>query len=248
MSGPALPLVGLTTYRTEARWGPWHTDAALLPTAYVDLVAAAGCRPLLLPPCGDDPVRAAAGAAESVAALDALVLVGGGDVDPATYGAPDHPAIDGTDPVRDASELALLRAALDADLPLLTICRGLQLLNVALGGTLCPHLPDVLGHQGHRPAAGTFGRVEVVTVPGSRTAGLWGPRTEVSCSHHQAVDILGEGLVVTARSVEPPCSTVPDGVVEAVEMPGGPFVLGVQWHPEESGDRRPFDALAGALR
>lgn len=245
-AGDRRPLVGLTTYRTGAAWGPWQAEAALVATAYTDLVWQAGGRPVLLPP-GPDAAGTGAGADEVIAALDALVLVGGGDLAPSTYGGPDRPEIDGVDGRRDASELALVHAALHADLPLLAICRGLQLLNVALGGTLIPHLPDVTGHPGHRPAPGTFGPVDVTTAPGSRAAAIWGRRATVCCSHHQAVDRLGEGLVVTARSVEPAGSPLTGGVVEAAELPGRRFVLGVQWHPEESGDRRPFAALAAAV-
>ncbi len=230
-----LALVGVTTYHARAAWGPWDRPAAVLPAAYFELVAAAGGRPLLLPPVRSAPDGPGAGAAELVATLDALVLVGGGDLDPAGYGLAGHPAVDGVDQDRDRSEEALLAAALDRDLPVLAICRGLQLLNVYLGGTLLPHLPDVVGHDGHRPAAGQFADVDVITVPGTRMADILGATDTVRCSHHQAVDRLGTGLVVSASSS--------DGVVEAVELPGHRFVVGVQWHPEETGDRRLFDAL-----
>ncbi|HEY5244504.1 MAG TPA: gamma-glutamyl-gamma-aminobutyrate hydrolase family protein, partial [Acidimicrobiales bacterium] len=213
---------------------------------YFELVAAAGGRPLLLPPCRSAPGGPGAGAADVVDALDALVLVGGGDIDPATYGQAGHPAADGVDADRDRSEAALLVAALDRDLPLLAICRGHQLLNVQLGGTLFPHLPDVVGHDGHRPAAGQFDDVDIVTVPGTRTAAIVGAEDTVRCSHHQAVDRLGDGLVASACSVE--SADGPDGVVEAVELPDRRFVVGVQWHPEESGDGRLFDALVAAVR
>jgi anthranilate synthase component 2/putative glutamine amidotransferase len=248
MTAGPRPLVGLTTYDTEATWGPWHEPAAVLPAPYFELTAAAGARPLLLPPCRDDGAGGRGGADQVVAALDALVLVGGGDVDPAAYGAHPDRNDDGVDPTRDGAETALLEAALAADLPVLAICRGLQLLNVALGGTLVRHLPAVAGGSWHRPAPGTFGEVVVRTVPGTRTAAVWGPDTTVRCSHHQSVDRLGHGLTVTARSVEPTGSALSDGVVEAVEMEGRRFVLGVQWHPEASADRRPFDALVAATR
>ncbi|MDA8357950.1 MAG: gamma-glutamyl-gamma-aminobutyrate hydrolase family protein [Actinomycetota bacterium] len=225
------PLVGLTTYYQETAWGPWARRAAAVPATYVELVASSGAHPVLLPP---------AGSAEVVGRLDALVLIGGGDVDPAAYGRPAHPATSGVDPARDAWELALLAAALDADLPLLAVCRGHQLLNVALGGTLVQHLPDVVGHDGHQPGPGRFAPVEVVAEPGSRVAEALGPRLTVACSHHQAVDTLGEGLAVSARST--------DGVIEAVELTGRRFAVGVQWHPEETGDRRLVDALVEAVR
>jgi gamma-glutamyl-gamma-aminobutyrate hydrolase PuuD len=213
--------------------------AAVLPTSYVESVASAGARPVLLPPLeaggGDDGAAAAV-----VAVLDALVLVGGGDVDPARYGQPPHPATNGVDAGRDAEEFALLRAALAADLPVLAICRGMQLLDVQCGGTLVQHLPDVVGHDGHQRARGCFADVDVVTEPGSVVAKVLGDTATVRCSHHQAVDRLGEGLVVTARSA--------DGVAEALELPSARFVVGVQWHPEEGLDPGLFEALLRAAR
>src|SRR5580700_10309010 len=187
------PLVGVTTYRQDAAWGPWQRAAAVLPTSYVDCVAAAGGRPLLLAPSegagGED-----ASAADVVGALDALVLVGGGDVDPACYGAAPHPATAGVNRRRDDHELALLDAALRADRPVLAICRGLQLLNVHLGGTLVQHVPDVVGHSGHQPAVGCFGPVEVRIEAGTLLSKAMGESGTVRCSHHQAVDRLADGL------------------------------------------------------
>lgn len=240
------PLVGVTTYAGTASWGPWDRAAAVVPATYVEAVAVTGARPVLLPPSRAADV-ASDGAADVVDALDALVLVGGGDVDPSAYGRPAHRETSGVDPVRDASERALLAAALAADLPVLAVCRGLQLLNVHLGGTLFQHLPDIVGHHGHQPASGRFSDVEVVTVPGSRMAELLGGKATVACSHHQSVERVGKGLVVTARSSEPVAAAV-EAVVEAVELPGHRFVVGVQWHPEENGDRRLFDALVAAVR
>lgn len=252
---PETPLVGVTTYYVEAAWGPWRSPAAVVPAPYFEMVAEAGGRPMLLPPSRSAPGAAGSGtgvadiagsrtgAVGVVSALDALVLVGGGDVDPAAYGAPHHPAVAGVDAVRDRSELALLEAALDRDVPVLAICRGLQLLNVHLGGTLYTHLPDVIGHDGHQPGPGRFSEVEVATVPGTRTAGILGEQVTARCSHHQSVDRLGRGLVVTALS-----KGDAEKVVEAVELPTHRWVLGVQWHPEESGDRRLFDALVAAAR
>jgi len=239
MARRRTPLVGVTTYRQQATWGPWDRMAAVLPAAYADCVAAAGARPLLLPPC-DGPGAAADTAADAVAALDGLVLVGGGDIDPARYGQAPHPETSGVNAPRDESELALLEAALGAGLPVLAICRGMQLLDVHLGGTLVQHVPDVVGHDGHRPAQGCFADVEVTVEPASLLGKILGSSASVRCSHHQAVDRLGEGLVVTARA--------PDGLAEAVELPDGPFVVGVQWHPEESADLRLFEALADAAR
>ena len=144
------------------------------------------------------------------------------------------------DECRDASERSLLAAALRADLPVLAICRGCQVLNVELGGTLHQHLPDVVGHTDHRSAPYVFGDVEIGTVPGTLAAGVFGATPTVRCSHHQSIAALGRGLVTTAATT--------DGVIEAVELPAARFVLGVQWHPEEGMDRRPFDALIEAAR
>ena len=229
--------MGVTTYRQQASWGPWDRLAAVLPASYVDTVASAGGRPVLLPPFGSGGVdEDGAGVVE---ALDALVLVGGGDIDPARYGQRPHAATSGVDPGRDASELALLDAALHADLPVLAICRGMQLLDVHLGGTLFQHVPDVVGHDGHQPARGCFADVEVTTEAGSIVAKVMGETAVVRCSHHQALDRLGDGLVVTARAA--------DGLAEAIELPTARFVVGVQWHPEENADERLFRALLDAI-
>lgn len=262
--GPGLPLVGLSTYYSTVAWGSWRRPAAAVPAAYFELVAAAGGRPVLLPPCRRSPGGPGAGAAEAIHRLDALVLIGGGDVDPALYRELPDPATGGVDPMRDRSELDLLAAALDRDLPTLAICRGMQLLNVYLGGTLLQHLPAHLGNTGHQPSPGQFAEIEVETVAGTRTAKAIGPSDRVLCSHHQAVGRIGDGLEIAASSVErspaaPAGSGVTGpsrpgvtvlarpGVVEAVEMPGRRWVVGVQWHPEESGDRRLFEGLIGAV-
>jgi putative glutamine amidotransferase len=235
-----IPLIGVTTYVARAAWGSWERPAAILPESYYELVAAAGARPVLLPPLRTAESGPRFGAAEVVAALDGLVLTGGGDVDPSTYGEAALDAVGGVNPVRDESERALLAAALALQLPVLAICRGCQILNVELGGTLHQHLPDVVGHDGHRRAPSVFDKVEVTTQPGTRTAAVFGPGPTVLCSHHQAIDALAQGLVPTARAG--------DGVIEAVELAGADFVLGVQWHPEESGDERPFASLVEAAR
>ncbi len=238
MATRATPIIGVTTYRQQAAWGAWTRPAAVLPASYVDTVAAAGGCPVLLPPSeggvGDD-----ATATSVVARLDALVLVGGGDIDPARYGQPPHVATSGVDAGRDAHEAALLGAALEVDLPVLAVCRGMQLLNVIQGGTLFQHVPDVVGTDAHQPARGCFADVDVTTEAGSAVAKILGNSATVRCSHHQAIDRLGDGLVVTARAA--------DGLIEAVELPAARFVVAVQWHPEEEGDTRPFRALLEAI-
>jgi putative glutamine amidotransferase len=219
------PVIGITTYIERARYGAWDVDAALLPRTYVDTVAAAGGNPVLLPPLGF----------ADVSFLDGLVIAGGADVDPARYGQSPHPETLGVRPDRDETEFALVESALAAGLPLIGVCRGMQVLNVVLGGTLTQHVPDVTGSSAHRPVIGQFGRTEVEMMPGSAVAGILGAAASVSCSHHQAVDRLGDGLTITARSA--------DGVVEAVELAGADFALGVQWHPEQDAEVRLFKAL-----
>jgi gamma-glutamyl-gamma-aminobutyrate hydrolase PuuD len=214
--------------------------AAVLPESYFELVAAAGGRPMLLPPPRAAIDGPGTGAAEVVGVLHGLVLTGGGDVDPQAYGEEPDPETGGVNPIRDDSERALLAAALKIDLPVLAICRGCQILNVELGGTLHQHVPDVVGHDSHRTAPMVFGDVDVTTEPGSRAAGVFGSATTVLCSHHQSINVIGRGLVPSARAA--------DGVIEAVELPSSRFVLGVQWHPEEGRDQRPFDALVAAAK
>ncbi|MEU9333565.1 gamma-glutamyl-gamma-aminobutyrate hydrolase family protein [Streptomyces sp. NPDC048290] len=219
------PLIGVSTYlESEVRWGEWAVAAALLHAGYPRLIQRAGGLAAMLPP--DDPGYAAA----TVARLDGLVIAGGPDVDPARYGADRDPRTGPEAPERDAWELALIEAALAAGVPLLAICRGMQLLNVAVGGTLVQHL------DGHSAPPGTFGTHPVEPVPGTRYASIVPERTEVPTHHHQAVDVLGAGLVPSAHT--------PDGTVEAVELPGAEgWVLGVQWHPEMGSDLRVMRAL-----
>ena len=169
-AGLVIPLVGVSTYVADVAWGSWERRAAVLPESYFELVAAAGGRPLLLPPASTAPGGPGAGAEEVIAVLDGLVLTGGGDVDPAAYGEEPDPEVGGVDRNRDASERALLAAALEADMPVLAICRGCQVLNVYLGGTLHQHLPDVVGNLDHRSAPMVFGDVDVETVPGTVTS------------------------------------------------------------------------------
>ena len=189
-----IPLIGVSTYVADASWGTWERRSAVLPESYFELVAAAGGRPLLLPPPSTAPGGPGAGADEVIDVLDGLVLTGGGDVDPLAYDEEAVPEVAGVDQNRDASERALLAAALRADMPVLAICRGCQVLNVELGGTLHQHLPDVVGHGAHRSAPFVFTDLDVETVPGTIAAGVFGRTPTVRCSHHQAIRDLGRGL------------------------------------------------------
>jgi putative glutamine amidotransferase len=231
------PLIGITCYAQPASWGSWdRVPANLLPRRYADAVARAGGVPVLLP-----PVPAIG---EALDRLDGLILSGGGDIDPARYGAGRHPATDPANAVRDEAELGLCAGALARGLPLLAICRGMQVLNVGLGGTLHQHLPDVTGNDAHSPVASGYGQHEVSVAAGSQLAAVLG-RTAlaVPTHHHQAVDRLGTGLVATAWTG--------DGIIEAMEpdAAGGhadetsQFLLAVQWHPEAGDDPSLFDGL-----
>jgi putative glutamine amidotransferase len=231
----ARPVIGLTTYLERIQTGICDVHAGLLPHVYFDGVARAGGIAVLLPP---QPVDEAV-AERVLDGVDGLVITGGKDVDPSAYGQEPHPETDEPRRERDAWEFALLDAALRRRLPVLGICRGAQVINVALGGTLHQHLPDMVGHTNHQLGNAVFGTSVVHTVPGTRLATLIGASTDAQCYHHQAIDKLGEGLVVSARDDE--------GVVEAVEIPSDNFVLAVQWHPEERlDDLRLFAAVVNA--
>jgi putative glutamine amidotransferase len=225
------PVIGITCYVEHATWGAWERRAALLPYPYVERLREAGAYPVVLPP---DPEAGT----DLLGRLDGLVLAGGADVDPERYGAPVHPATI-TRPERDAGEMAMLAAALELDLPVLGVCRGAEVLAVYYGGTLHQHLPDLLGSERHLPGAGVYGHHGARFLPGSMIAKLYGEHTEINSYHHQAIADPG-GLAVTGWS--------DDEVVEAVEDPAHRFVLGVQWHPEQAGDVRPFAALVDAAR
>ena len=224
----ARPLVGVTTYLVRARFSSWDEDAALVPATYVAAVEAAGGRALLVPPS-----EGAVG--ETLAALDGLIFSGGADLDPGLYGQEPHPETAGVLEARDRAELALLEGALERDMPVLAICRGSQVLNVARGGDLVQHLPDVVGDERHKHTPGVFADHDVDLEPGTRLAALLGDRAPVKSHHHQGFGRLGEGLRVAARA--------DDGTIEAVEDPGRRFALGVLWHPEAGEDFALFQEL-----
>ncbi|MFH9352343.1 gamma-glutamyl-gamma-aminobutyrate hydrolase family protein [Kitasatospora sp. NPDC017646] len=226
------PLIGLTTYLTDARWGEWELPAALLPAAYTSCLRAAGGSAVLLPPDAPD---AAAGV---VGRLDGVVLTSGEDLDPALYGAQPHPCTGPPVRERDRWERAVLAAALARDIPVLGVCRGMQLMNVHAGGTLVQHLPDEVGHHGHNPHGGHFAPHAVTTVAGTRMGALLPGTSQVATHHHQAVESLGAGLVVAARTA--------DGTIEAIESTRHRFAVGVQWHPEMGFDSAVLRALVAA--
>lgn len=218
------PVIGICTALERARWSVWDLQAELLPHNYVAAVQAAGGMVVMLPP-DEHSVREPE---QVLALIDGLILAGGADIDPASYGQPAHAQTLGTVPERDAFEIALTRAAIERDLPVLGICRGMQLINVALGGTLLQHLPERFGHHEHLRRVGTFDGADhdVELVPGTLAALAAGEiRHATKSHHHQGVDRLGEGLIVTGNSTM-------DSLAEAIELPGKSFVLGVQWHPE----------------
>jgi putative glutamine amidotransferase len=232
------PVIGISAALERARWGVWEETVTLAPRSYATAVQRAGGTAVLLPP----DAAAEADPDRMLEVLDALILAGGSDVDAGTYGAEPHPETRNTRPERDSFEVALALRALERDLPLLGICRGMQILNVARGGTLCQHLPDVIGHEGHREVPGTFGDHEVRLEPGSLAAEAAGAeRIIVKSHHHQGVDEVGESLVVSGHSAD-------DELIEAIELPERRFALGVIWHPEEDVDDRVVAALVGAAR
>jgi len=224
----ARPLIGITTYVTPAKWSYWELEAALIPVEYVRAVERAGGRALLVPPSED-------GVEETLGALDGLVFSGGSDLDPELYDQEPHEETFGIHEERDRAELALLEAALQRDMPVLAICRGSQVLNVARGGDLVQHLPDVVGDERHKHTPGAFADHDVMVEAGTRLGSLLGDHTPVKSHHHQGIGRIGEGLRVAAHAE--------DGTVEAVEDPGRRFALGVLWHPEAGDDARLFEEL-----
>jgi putative glutamine amidotransferase len=232
-----LPVIGISCYLQRARWNAWDDEALLLPRRYADKVVQAGGLPVVLPPLP--------GVAGILPRLDGLILSGGGDIDPDRYTAARDPATGPASTARDDAELALCTAALASGLPLLGICRGLQVINVTLGGTLHQHLPGLVGHDGHSPEEGGYGRHEVSVAAGSRLAGVLGSAgLTVPTHHHQAIDKLGAGLVATSWAA--------DGIIESAEFgsadPQDSFMVAVQWHPEAGEDLRLFSGLVAAAR
>ena len=234
------PVIGLSTALEQARWGPWDAAAHVLARSYSDQVQAAGGIAVLLPPdpsAGEDPEP-------WLDLLDGLIITGGADVDPGVYGAEAHPETKGTVPERDAFEIALARGAMERDLPLLGVCRGMQVMNVARGGTLIQHLPDDVGHEDHRRVMGTFDNSDhdVRLADGSLARRVAGEAIHSTKSHHhQGVAEIGEGLEVTGWA------TI-DDLPETIEDPTCRFALGVQWHPEADGDSHLIPALVEEAR
>ena len=221
------PVIGITTYLVPAAWGAWNMEAALVPADYVRAVAAAGGAPVLVPPGASLP--------ETLDLVDGLVFSGGSDLDPELYGAEAHPETNGMIRERDDFELELMRAALERDVPMLAICRGSQVLNVALGGDLEQHVPDRVGTNVHKEVNGVFADHDVEALEGTRLASIIGDRHGVKSHHHQGFGRLGAGLREAARA--------PDGTVEAVEDTARRFALGVLWHPEAGEDTALFRTL-----
>ncbi len=225
------PLVAISGSDQQATWGAWNDMATLVPSAYPAAIEAAGGCPVVVAATADPRVISER--------FDAVLLSGGGDLDSRLYGAEPHAEAQPPDPGRDSFEVKLLDACCLRDIPLLAICRGLQVLNVARGGTLHQHLPDAVGNTAHLPVPGRFARHDVRIDPGSRLFEVLGSeRLSVPTHHHQAVDCLGSGLVPTAWA--------DDGVIEAVEDPALKFLLAVQWHPEVGEDLSLFRALVNA--
>ncbi|WP_062306398.1 gamma-glutamyl-gamma-aminobutyrate hydrolase family protein [Demequina subtropica] len=229
------PVIGVTSYVEESSTGIWHDQHAVwLPDAYIAPLRAAGAIIAVLPE--QDPALAA----DTLARVDALYLTGGYDVDPTAYGAEAHGETDAPRTARDAWEVALVEAACEAGMPVLGVCRGAQVMNVARGGTLHQHVPDVVGHDEYQMGDAIFRELGVSVLPDTLLASLHPLEREVPMYHHQAIDVVGDGLVVSARSVH--------GLVEAVEDPDRAFCLGIQWHPELDGLTAVWEAFAAAAR
>ena len=222
------PVVGITSYAEEVTWGAWVEEAALVPLSYVRAIERAGGRPLVIPPT-EGAIE------ETLSVLDGILFSGGSDLDPALYDAEAHPETQGVHEARDRAEMALLTAALERDMPVLAVCRGSQVLNVARGGDLVQHLPEVLGHEEHKHTPGEYSDHDVTLEPGTRVGGILGERAPVKSHHHQGFGRIGEGLQKAGYAE--------DGTVEALEDPSKRFAVGVLWHPEEGEDMALFEAL-----
>ncbi|MFP5450780.1 MAG: gamma-glutamyl-gamma-aminobutyrate hydrolase family protein [Thermoleophilia bacterium] len=233
------PVIGICAALEPARWAVWDQPAALVPMNYIEHVQRAGGLALLIPP--DPALTERPG--EILDRVDALLLVGGPDVGADRYGAEPHPMAEPPVPLRDEVEIALVREARRRGMPMLGICRGMQVINVAGGGSLLQHLPHSHGSDEHRRQAGRFAGNEhgVRLDAGSRVATAEGEApAEVASHHHQAVDRVGDGFSVTGRAA--------DGVIEAIESTNGSWQVGVQWHPEPDPDSRIIGALVDAAR
>ncbi len=238
--GESRPTIGICTALERAQWGMWDRRAALLPYDYIVAIQAAEGLAFMIPP----DARLAEEPGDALDRLDGLILAGGADIDPSSYGAKPHPKTNRTVPERDRSEIGLARGAIERDMPVLGICRGMQLINVALGGTLHQHVPELTGHEDHRRNPGSFDDSDhdVRLEPGSLAALAAGEELHGTKSHHhQGVDEIGEGLVVTGYSTL-------DELPEAIEAPSRRFVLGVQWHPEADERSRVIGALVDRAR
>jgi putative glutamine amidotransferase len=231
MSG--TPVIGITTYVTPARFGVWEEETALIPTAYMRAIEAAGGRPLLVPPSTE-------AIEETLDRLDGILFSGGSDLDPELYGQEAHPETNGIVPERDRAEIALLRAALERDMPVLAVCRGSQVLNVARGGDLVQHLPEIVGDEKHKHTPGEFADHDVDLVAGTRVQEILGDHAPVKSHHHQGYGKIGDGLREAARAE--------DGTIEALEDPSRRFAMGVLWHPEAGEDFALFEALVAEAR
>ncbi|QYH35653.1 gamma-glutamyl-gamma-aminobutyrate hydrolase family protein [Salinibacterium sp. M195] len=238
MGTSSRPVIGLTSYLEQAQTGVWDLPASFLPKIYFEAVTDAGGIAVLLPP---QPVDSEI-AASIVHGLDGLILTGGKDVDSARYGQEAHPTADVPRKDRDAFEDALLQAAIEANVPFLGICRGAQMLNVTLGGTIIQHLPDVIGSTRYSAGGGTFLVNEVEVERDTTLSALLGGDDSIAVKsyHHQAIDRLADGLIVSGRG--------DDGVIQAVELPSVDFGVAVQWHPEEDAkqDLRLFEGVVEA--
>jgi putative glutamine amidotransferase len=222
------PVIGITSYAEEVTWGAWVEEAALVPLSYVRAIERAGGRPLVIPP-SEGAIE------ETLSVLDGILFSGGSDLDPALYDAEAHPETQGVHEARDRAEMALLGAALERDMPVLAVCRGSQVLNVARGGDLVQHLPEVLGHEEHKHTPGEYSDHDVTLKPDTCVGGILGDRAPVKSHHHQGFGRIGEGLREAGYAE--------DGTVEALEDPSKRFAVGVLWHPEEGEDMALFEAL-----